>query len=1004
MFRTLYKSQAVVGISALLVSLLPATVTAQPTQVAAGDVGAAGVGPRPDDPSSPPPSVTRRPGVKAPADEVDPELEGATDDTAGAVDDTAGAVDDTAGAADDTTPPPADPNAADASAADEAAAKGFTGVRGTVVDASTGEGLIEAQVQVVKGGKKATAITEVDGSFELELPPGEYELRVFTALYAGQRVKVTVDAGTAEKVDVKLAPEEGSTEEVVVEAQVEKRTEAAQLQVRRRAATVSDVISAQEISKTPDSSAGDAVKRVVSVTIIDDKYVVLRGLEGRYVTTLLNGVTLPSPEPDRNAVPLDLFPTALLSNLTVIKSYSAEYPGQFGGGALLIETNSYPASFEAKVSASISADSSTTLKSGLANQSGSSAGNFFGYDNGSRQLPDAVPTDGPVRNLTREQNEAIAESFDNTWAIQDRDSEPNFSLGGTVGNTHRLGGRKLGYLATLSFRRKLSSRTLSLTTQNLEAQQDDLSNDVTEQESTIGGLLNTGIELAPGHSINLFGLYTHVGEGASSRVTGFYYQASSDIDRYRLQFVERDLGFLQLSGSHRVPGAGRLELRWQGNASLTHRDELDSRDLAYLLSAEGPTYYNNVGSGQRFFSNLRDQSYGGGLDASLPISRFKLRAGVTAQTSERDLDARRFRYVLRGGDPAVRSLPPDQIFSDENIGPVFRFDEETLQEDAYDASQDVYGVYATGEVELHEKVRAIAGIRAERARQQLQSGSSYAVAGNVATLDRENDDLFPTGAIVVSPRADMNVRLAYSYTLIRPRFREFAPFQYFDYVRNRSVAGNPLLQDSHIHNGDLRWEWFPGESEVFALSTFYKRFNDPIELVTLNPGLDSQFKNAGGATLLGAEVEARASLSRLARALRDVKVGFNLAIMDSSVDLGPGSELLTSQERPMFGQSPYTVNFTLGYSRKSIGDFNLLYNVIGERITDVGIEGIPDIYEQPFHRLDFVAAKDLAGGLRMKASLTNLLNQRVEATQGELVAYGYKPGVGLSLGLEWAPR
>jgi outer membrane receptor protein involved in Fe transport len=1008
MFSKVYMRRAVGGLSAVLLSVLPTIAVAQPTQVAAGEAGSPGVSPRPDDPSTPPPSVTRRPGVKAPADEVDPELEGATDDTAGAVDDTAGAVDDTAGASDDTPPPP-DPNAADASAAAEAAAKGFTGVRGTVVDAKTGEGLIEAQVQVVKGGKKATAITEVDGSFELELPPGEYELRVFTALYAGQRVKITVDAGTAEKVDVKLVPEEGSTEEVLVEAKIEKRTEAAQLQIRRRAVTVSDTISAQEISKTPDSSAGDAVKRVVSVTLIDGKYVALRGLEGRYVTTLLNGVVLPSPEPDRNAVPLDLFPTSLLSNLTVIKSYSAEFPGQFGGGTLLIETNSYPDDLEVKLSVGTSVSTTATGQEHLYQPSPGSSG-FFGFDSGARALPSAVPTDRAVMGNASE-TESVGEAFRNEWSPEAETVWPNLTLGATVGNSNRFAGKRLGYLVSGSFRRGFTlregvSRKTAVTDDGVTPT-DDLRYQLGEQEATIGTLANVGFEIDRNNSIGLFGLYTHVGESTGLSSNGFSERENADIEVNRLQFVERALSFGQLTGFHRAPAAANLELRWQGNLATTARDELDSRDTTRVYDNvnQAYTFESQPGSGQRYFSFLDDLSYGGGADLTLPLSIFKLRAGATAQLTDRDFDGRRFRYRFVGDDPTVLQQPIEQMLGADNIGTAFRFQEDTLQEDVYEAGLDVYGGFGIAEAQLGSRLRAIGGLRFERSIQSLSNGTPLAVSGQVVDVERTDDDFLPTANLVYALTPQMNVRAAYSKTLVRPRFRELAPFLFFDYVRRRSISGNPNLLNTLIHNADLRWEWFTGDSGVFAVSGFYKRFQDPIEQVAANADQgDATFRNASSADLVGGEIEARTSLGILAPALRDLRVGANVAAMWSSVELAPGSELNTSQERPMYGQSPYVVNLNLEYANPKILDVNLLYNVIGKRITDVGVDRVPDTYEQPFHRLDIVASRRLGADLKLKLSVANLLSQDVELTQSNVVVSSYQPGVSFSLGLDWSPQ
>ena len=749
---------------------------------------------------------------------------------------------------------------------------------------------------------------------------------------------------------------------------------------------------------------------MVSVTILDGKYVVLRGLEGRYVQTLLNGVVLPSPEPDRNAVPLDLFPTALLANLTVIKSYSAELPGQFGGGALLIETNSYPEQFELKVGASTSANTSDTFKDGLTNSAGSTGGDFFGFDDGSRRLPDPVPTNVPVRDLSNEYTELVGESFQDVWRTQDTSVRPNFSLGATVGDTRKLGGsKKLGYLATASLRKGFDVRTTELRTlQQSDVDpsgftiRDQQTNTIGEGETSIGGLLNAGLELDTQHSLNLFGLYTHVGEDGSSFTSGTFNNGEYDSDRYRLQFVERQLGFAQLGGDHRLNN--RLKLRWQGNGAAVSRDELDSRDVAYdSFDGMPATFRHQPGSGQRFFSFLDETSVGGSVDAIVETSRWKLRGGPFAQRTARQLDSRRFRYRILSAGPEILGLPPEEMFSPDHIGPNFYIQEDTLQEDAYQASLDVVGGHASAEVEISESLRAIAGVRFEHSKQAMKNGNLYAVSGNLFDVEYPNDDWFPALNLVFAATPSMNVRGAYSYTAVRPRFRELAPFQFFDYVRGRSVSGNPALQDTRIHHGDLRWEWFPAEAEVVAASVFYKQFENPIEQVIVNQNFDAQFQNARSATMVGGELEGRLGLGRWSRALRDVKVGANVAIVNSEIELDPMATLVTNQKRPLYGQSPYMVNASAGYASKKHGELTLLYNVIGRSISDVAILGAPDVYAESQHRVDLVGSRALGADLKLKASVTNLLDQKLELTQADIVVAGYSSGISISIGLDWSP-
>jgi outer membrane receptor protein involved in Fe transport len=781
------------------------------------------------------------------------------------------------------------------------------------------------------------------------------------------------------------------------------------LAVRRAAATVSDAVSSQEIARTPDSNASDAMKRVVAVSVVEGKYVALRGLEGRYVTALLNGVLLPSPEPDRNAVPLDLFPTTLLSTMTVVKSYSADLPGQFGGGTLSIDTSSFPTSFEFKLGVSTSANTVSTGKDGLTNANSHGFKSFLGFDNGERKFPSTIPRNQPVRNMPAAETERIGESLPNVWTPEGETVTPNLGLTAMVGDTVKLGGKRVGYLASGMLRRTFTVRSghiggVATTADGLE-ETDSLDYDIGVAESTLGALVNTGIDLTPNDEISVLGLYTHVGEDVSQFATGFNEQDGLNVDVTRLSFVERALAFTQLQGKHLLSRARKLELRWQGNFARTSRNELDSRDLVYTIDEMSGTrsYKDQPGSGQHFWQELHDTAGGGGADVRMRVGPAQLRAGAVTALSKRALGGRRFRFRYTGSSTTVRQLPAEEMFGPDNIGSEFTLEEGTLQEDSYQAKLDIYAAYTTAEVELHEKLRVIGGARLEAAKQNMTNGSSFAVAGLVTEVDRSDTDVLPAANVVFSPRPDTNLRAAYSYTLTRPRFRELAPFLFFDYVRRRDISGNPNLLTTHIHNADLRWEWFPSEDEVFAASVFYKRFVDPIEQVAANVNADATFLNAQAGNLIGGEVEARTTLGRIDGSLRRFKVGTNIAVMRSRVDLGADQMLLTSKVRPLYGQSPFVVNLNLGYAHPKYADVNVLYNVIGARITDVGIESLPDTYERPVHRLDVVVARALRKDLKVKASASNILNQAVTLEQGDITVNSYKPGVSFALGLDWTP-
>lgn len=886
-----------------------------------------------------------------------------------------------------------------------------TGVRGTIIDADTGMPIPDALVAVLRGGEGET-LTDSRGRFEIPLPPGRYDLRIAADLYRGRRWRNVIVRRTFTTIDVKLRPDESAVQEVIVEARPDKRTESAGLEERKRAATVRDVISAQEISRTPDSSAGDAVKRVVSATVVGGRYVFIRGLGGRYSMTLLNGVPLPSPEPDQAAVPLDLFPAGLIANLTVVKTYLPDLPGTFSGGALLIETNAYPTDFELKLKLGSSLDTQSTFRD-LATYDGG-ATDALSFDDGKRALPESAPDDRPMRvgtpGIDAVVAERIAEDFSDVWNVEERRALPNLSLSVTAGNTETLRGRDLGWLLSASYSHKDVVQEGTVTATSLLddgtlTRRQTLASTAGVEQVTVGTLANLGLRLSGRSFLNLFTLYTRSMDDRAHVVTGYSESDSQNIEARRLQFVTRALSFTQLVGDHRF---GHHGLRWQANFSYTTRDEPDTRDIKFDLLDDGRRRFDaSPGSGERFFSSLEDTSGGAGVDATLVVNdRFALRLGSTGQATHRTFDARRFGYSLLSGDVSLVFLDPEVMLSDAHVGQDFRMEERTLPSDAYEASLLLGGVYLLADIAVLEPLRVIAGARLEHAFQELTSGSPFAATTPPEPgVDRTDTRLLPGTNVVYTLTRDMKLRAGYSYTLARPQFRELAPFLFYDFSRRRAVSGNPDLLDTRIHNADVRWELFPGEREVLAASLFYKRFRDPIEVVIVNASQgDLSFANARGATAIGAELEGRVTLGRLHRTLRDLRLGANLTLIRSNVELGEAASLQTHRSRPLQGQSPYVVNLDFGWSRRQWGaEASLLYNVYGARIAEVGIQGLPDVYEESFHRLDLALGLNLGGGRKLKLGGTNLLNQAVILKQGPIVVQRYEPGISLGASLEWSP-
>ena len=882
------------------------------------------------------------------------------------------------------------------------------GIVGLVKDGATGETIIEGAVQVV-GGRRV--FTNYDGCFQIELPPGTYTLRITYDLYQTARLtNVVVRRNEAAEVTVELQPDTDTLAEVVVTARADRATEATQLELRRQSSSVSDGISAQEIARSPDSNAGDAARRVVGATVVNGQYLFVRGLGGRYTSVLLNGAQIPSTDPDVPGVQLDLFPASVLAAMTIFKTVVADVPADAAGGTLLLTTREFPSRFSFNTNISLGYNSQSTFRDVLGYDGGST--DALGFDDGTRALPDSVPASQRLAagdGLTQEQVNERSRSFDGTWALSRSLALPNMKLGFNLGDSVNVGGGRLGYFLTVGYQhetqryREMLNR-VALSGDVAMLQEDRLSRETTQRSALLGGLGAVTLELNDHDSIGLTVMASEAGDDYSGFITGYSQELEDDVYIRRLRWVQRSLLFGQLIGDHKRFLSTSARLKWQVNGALGGRQEPNTRDLRYDQQPRGPAWVQGAGSGELLFNALAQRDVGASFDLSIPLGDASARFGTFGRYGDREFDMRRFSYrQVPGSSPDFQTLPPDELFSPRNIGVATTLLETTQLADSYLATQSVGAAYALIDWPATSWLRTIAGIRVEGFRQTIDAQSPFAETTTAIAVSRSRTDVdpLPSGSIVLQPVDSMFVRLAYGRAVARPQIRELAPFVYPDFVRRRNVNGNPDLQRAIIDNFDLRWEWFPAPSEVIAVSGFYKAFQNPIESTIYDENGSTTFQNVQGATNIGVELEARLSLGRITHVLRSFFIGANFSVIDSDVALSMQDQMqATNSVRPIAGQSPYVANLSLGFAPTDAGvDVRLYYNVFGPRLVDVGRNGVPDVYQVPFHSLDIALTWEVSEHFKLKASVSNILNDDYVLEQGGFVIQAYDQGVSASVGL-----
>jgi TonB-dependent receptor len=524
------------------------------------------------------------------------------------------------------------------------------------------------------------------------------------------------------------------------------------------------------------------------------------------------------------------------------------------------------------------------------------------------------------------------------------------------------------------------------------------------------------ILLSPSNQLTVRSLYSRTGEDQSRNLTGFNRDRNTNLDNTRLRFISRSMWSNNVEGQHLLPGLSDSRINWRLGYSRATSDEPDRREMVYEQESDGRFAWRELtNSALRYFTSLEDTDRSAALDLTFPIGEYGsyvLKIGGLALEKNRDFFTRRFRFRARGGIGDERFLPADQLFSAPNIRPDFlELEEDTRRTDNYDGSQSTRAAYAMAEFPLTNTIRISGGARIENVRQVVVPLDLFDLG--LPPLDSafiDDTDILPAVNLTWSPNDYHNVRFGFSRTVARPQFREQAPFDFVDFAGGYLQVGNPALQRSRVFNYDLRWEWFPDAGALFAVSTFYKRFRDPIEAVVFpSSELISTWDNNESADLYGAEFEIRTRLTALGGLFENLALGGNLSLVSSEVQskdalqLGGGASIaIEPRERALQGQSPYVVNVSVSYFSPGGGtSVTALYNRFGQRIEQVGTQVLPDVFENPVDQLDLVVRHDL-GFAGMKLTATNLLDSDTSYEQaGQIVRRanrGRSVSVGFSIG------
>jgi len=900
-------------------------------------------------------------------------------------------------------------------------------IRGVVFDGESGEFL--PGVTIFAEGTTSGTITDLDGKYSLNLDPGTYSMRISFISYEPVLItEIEVESGEVTVIDdvgLKVATVE--MDEVVVTASVVKNTETAMMSIKRKSPNVIDGISATRLRRIGDSDAASAMKRVTGVSVSGGKYVFVRGLGDRYTKTTLNGVDIPGLDPDRNTLQMDIFPTNILDNLIVHKSFSADLPADFTGGLVDIATKDFPEKKIGSVSMGLEYNPNFHFRSDFVSYAGGFT-DFLGFDDGTRKNPInnpeiVLPTSATfgIDSKIGQEYRAAMESFNPVMAAVEDQNLMNMSLGVSLGNQFDRGKSKVGYNVALSYKNETEFYESTLDSKYI------LSDDVSVTELTTSDYQEGPLGI---NSSFLAGLAGMAYKTSSSKIrfnllhlqngvtTAGIFDRSKDNEgsgfaeglQHNLEYNQRSLTNFLVDGKHLFQDKG-WTVEWKLSPTYSRMNDPDIRMTQYKI--EEGTFYIDGGENDkpaRIWRQLGEINLTGLFHITKDYTLFgrksELKFGGLYTYKERDFLIETFKFNITGVDFTGN---PDELFFEENLWPIPGTENTSevtgvLAEqnfrprnpNQFNSSVNVQAAYVKTEISPAARLRAMLGLRFENYQQYY--------TGNQLDNDRvlNDQDLFPEVNLVYAILPTMNARASYSRTIARPSFKELSFAQIEDPISATTFNGGLFpagdlwdgnLVSTSIQNFDLRWETYFEGNQMVSLTGFYKTFENPIEIV-IYPGQSSvnlQPRNVGNGTVMGAETEFRLNLGSIVEPLSAFSISSNVTLIRSEIDRDEGeyqNKLDNAREgesvdptRLMAGMSPYIVNAGISYLGRR-GAFEgleagLYYNVQGESLEIIGVDDRPDVYSVPFHSLNFNSSKTLGTDQRFALGIkvTNILNE-----------------------------
>lgn len=878
-------------------------------------------------------------------------------------------------------------------------AQEFGSISGSLTDKEVNNEPLPFANITLKNTNKGTT-SDFDGNYEItQIPVGTYTVVFSFVGYETVSIPgVIIKANQTTRLSTGLKSSAAALEEVMITAVKSRDSEVALLLDQKNAIQMQQSIGAEELSRKAVSNVEQGVSKVSGITMVQDRGVFVRGLDDRYNYLLVNGLPLASSDPDFKIIPLSYIATSIVSSVDVLKTFSPSLYSDFAGATFKINTPKAPAKPKTQINFGVNYNTKTTFKDFYTDDA--SGTELFGYTGDSRALPSEIG-DLSYSASPRESGEL----FSTSWTPKKRKAPLDTRFGITHGQRLFSSDKSdLGMVLSMNFRNSHRAQDGVERTLNSEGTAgQDFTSSTYEYRTQKSALLSLDYNLYEKLDLTFNTIYLQNSSNfireAYGRNDGFTQLNNRDFFIRDMRYTENQQVNFQLLGKYALDGK-RQELHFASAVGLGNNQVPDRRVLRAAGVGEDAEYITTNGINPfKFYQELDNQNFN---------ARVAYRLGLLPKESEdfmghleigyqTDLIAYDFfnkfitAQVNTNDLPALNTNNPQDFFE---TGFANGFLSYSSTFDPTAKSEITQGIHA-GYLQFNRQWKKIvleAGVRVEKAIREI----SYR-----EPLDRPDTpfskikydplDINPSLNIKYSLNELSNLRFTSSITNTRPRLREILPTVYQNGDGNQ-VIGNPDLLNSTNYNLDIKYEIFPSNAELLAVTAFGKYLKNPIERLarSTSVGYRTFFDNFESAHLYGLEFEMKLNLGNVSKMdqLKPWQFGLNAILMNSKAEADendPRFAVVTHKERKLQGASNWGLNADLGYQlfdkEQLESKINLIFNTYGKRIYAVGVEGADEIYEKPLNQLDLTWNTQFNKKFGVKLTVRNLLDEETLFTQ-----------------------